>query len=170
MTDPANVTAKVLRGVAASGLRFAVDVVLGSSTPHIAGVRALIAELKLDATLHVNVSDMASLVSAADLAIGAAGQTSFERCCLGLPTLIAVTADNQTEFADALVAAGAVERLASLDQERIASTLKSLVRDRERRRAMCWRGAALCDGEGATRALQAVTATVAAPREKAVNH
>ena len=168
MTDPNNITARVLRGVAASRLPLTVDVVLGATAPHIETVRALIADLKLDASLHIDVSDMASLVSTADLAIGAAGQTSFERCCLGLPCLMVVTADNQTQFADALAAAGAVESLISLDEADIAFALSSLVRDRARLHAMSRRAAALCDGEGASRAVE-VVASIAEARQKAVN-
>jgi UDP-2,4-diacetamido-2,4,6-trideoxy-beta-L-altropyranose hydrolase len=169
MTDPNNVTAKVLRGVASSRLPLAIDVVLGATAPHLPAVRPLIAELGLDVNLHVDVADMASLVSAADIAIGASGQTSFERCCLGLPSLMAVTADNQRDFADALVAAGAVERLKSLDEAEIASALVSLVNDPARLQAMSRHAAALCDGEGASRAVQAVCASMATQRQKAVS-
>lgn len=169
MTDPNNVTAQVLRGIALSRLPLAIDIVLGATAPHLSAVRALISELNIDATLHVDVTDMASLVSAADIAIGASGQTSFERCCLGLPSLMAVTADNQRDFAGALVAAGAVEPLQSLDEAGIASALTCLVQDHERLHAMSRQASALCDGEGAVRAVQAVCALIAAPRQKAVS-
>ena len=39
--------------------------------------------------------DMSTLMLSADIAIGAAGATAWERCCLGLPTLTIVTANNQ---------------------------------------------------------------------------
>ena len=44
-----------------------------------------------------------------DLAIGAAGSTSWERCCLGLPSMIGALADNQIFIADALQTAGAAK-------------------------------------------------------------
>lgn len=168
MTDPDNATAKVLQGIAAAKLPLAVDVVLGATAPHRDAVTGLIAELGLDATLHVDVSDMASLIAGADIAIGASGQTSFERCCLGLPSLMAVTADNQRDFADALVAAGAVERLASPEPADIAAALTALAQDATRLQTMGRNAAALCDGEGVARAVQAVAATMAT-RQKAVN-
>ena len=52
--------------------------------------------------VRVNVSDMASLMADTDLAIGAAGSTSWERCCLGLPVLMVVLAENQREAAASL--------------------------------------------------------------------
>jgi len=38
---------------------------------------------------------MAEVMAASDLAIGAAGSTSWERCCLGLPSIMVVLAKNQ---------------------------------------------------------------------------
>lgn len=50
----------------------------------------------------VNISDMAQRMADCDLAIGAAGSTSWERCCLGVPTLMVVLAENQWPGAKAL--------------------------------------------------------------------
>ncbi len=46
-----------------------------------------------------------------DLAVGADGTTSWERCCLGLPTLIVVLADNQKVISEKLVESGAAQPL-----------------------------------------------------------
>jgi UDP-4-amino-4,6-dideoxy-N-acetyl-beta-L-altrosamine N-acetyltransferase len=56
----------------------------------------------------VAVTNMAERMVAADLAIGAVGTTAWERCCLGLPTIALVLADNQREGARHLELAGAV--------------------------------------------------------------
>lgn len=51
---------------------------------------------------HVQTNKMAALMMDADLSIGAGGSTIWERCCLGLPTLVFCTADNQyKQIADA---------------------------------------------------------------------
>ena len=44
---------------------------------------------------HVQTTRMAELMAEADLAIGAGGSASWERCCLGLPALSICIADNQ---------------------------------------------------------------------------
>ncbi len=54
---------------------------------------------------------MAQLMSDSDLTIGAAGATSWERCCLGLPSILFVLADNQIQIASALSYAGAIIKL-----------------------------------------------------------
>ena len=61
-----------------------------------------------------NSNNMPDLMLEADLAIGAGGSTSLERCCLGLPTLIYVLAENQIKIANNLEHLGAVIRVNNL--------------------------------------------------------
>ena len=154
MTDPQNLTATVLQGIAESGLPLPVDIVLGSAAPHLKQIKQLINTLDINAHLHVDIADMAQLMSKADLAIGACGSSSFERCCLGLPSLVVVAAKNQREYAAALVAAGAVESLGDTSELRpkgVAAALRGLAADAERRLTMSRKAAALCDGRGPLR-------------------
>jgi UDP-2,4-diacetamido-2,4,6-trideoxy-beta-L-altropyranose hydrolase len=84
--DPTNVTGIVLDVLALMVWKNGhprVEVVLGSSAPHLEGIREKVASHPLPVSLRVDTPDMASLMSVADLAIGAAGTTSWERCCLG---------------------------------------------------------------------------------------
>jgi len=48
-------------------------------------------------------------MAAADLAIGAGGATTWERCCLGLPSLVVSIAENQRPACEALAAAGVID-------------------------------------------------------------
>jgi len=150
MTDPGNLTAAVLQGIAAGGSGLAVDVVIGSAAPHLAALRRLIGELKLDARLHLDADDVAELMAAADLAVGAAGSSSFERCCLGLPSLVVVAADNQRDIAAGLNGAAEVLGLNDLAGA-VAAGVKRLCADAEARAAMAEAAARLCDGRGAAR-------------------
>jgi len=106
------------------------------------------------------VTDMAAIMASADLAIGAAGGSAWERCCLGLPTLLIVLADNQQAIADVSARSGAGLSFGSLSTEtpeRLARALKSLIADETLRRDMVTKAAALCDGQGARRAVRAIT-------------
>lgn len=107
--DQFNATAEVLHGLARSDLpqQCAISVIMGLNAPWIDAVRALAAAAARPIEVAVNVSDMARRMAESDLAIGAAGSTSWERCCLGLPTLIVVVAANQAGGAAALERAGA---------------------------------------------------------------
>jgi spore coat polysaccharide biosynthesis predicted glycosyltransferase SpsG len=63
----------------------------------------------------VDVENIALLMAESDLAIGAAGGTAWERCCLGLPALVVVVADNQIAGAKALEAHSAALLLGDAD-------------------------------------------------------
>lgn len=58
--------------------------------------------------LHENVTDMAPLMRACDLAVSAAGTTLYELCALGIPAISFTMADNQLTAAEAFADAGAV--------------------------------------------------------------
>ncbi|KXS54044.1 MAG: polysaccharide biosynthesis protein [Marinobacter sp. T13-3] len=102
--DRTNVTGQVLEALAKSELPSDVelDIVMGAAAPRLEDIRRQAAELRFPATVSVSVSDMAERMCKADLAIGAAGGTAWERCCLGLPSIILVLADNQRAGAGAL--------------------------------------------------------------------
>jgi len=83
-TDPSNETGKALSGVrrlSVAGL--ALDVVIGRGNPNVDLVARQCREIE-GATLHHGADNMAELMARADLAIGAGGVMSWERCCLGL--------------------------------------------------------------------------------------
>lgn len=109
--DRTNVTGRVLSALADIDLPGDVefDIVLGSSAPHLQEVRARAASMRYCSSVTIDANDMAERMCKADLSIGAAGSTSWERCCLGLPTFLVVTAPNQGSVAGALKSAGAVE-------------------------------------------------------------
>lgn len=89
------------------GKNIKITAVLGITAPHLEAVQATAQTLGVETEVLSNVEDMAALMATADLAIGAAGSASWERCCLGVPTLILVIADNQRPAALALDRAGA---------------------------------------------------------------
>lgn len=82
-----------------------VDVVIGAQHPCREQVKA--ACVQHGFFCHVQTDKMAELMAAADLAIGAGGSATWERCCLGLPALLVALADNQIYIAKALDLLGA---------------------------------------------------------------
>jgi len=70
-----------------------VDVVVGAQHPCREAIQD--ACLSHHFICHAQTNRMAELMAAADLSIGAGGGATWERCCLGLPTVAICTADNQ---------------------------------------------------------------------------
>ncbi len=144
-TDPDNVTAIVLDGLARVAPDIRVDVALGGAAPHLS---------KLSGNLHVDHEDMAGLMARADLAIGAAGSSAWERCCMGLPTLMLITADNQRTVARNLVETGAAMMIGDGERvtaESVAEALKFLMDRPHRLMEMRRQALTVCDGLGAGR-------------------
>lgn len=125
--DSSNVTEQVLAGLCGISLPedSEIVVVMGATAPCLNAVRRRASEMPWRTSVLVNISDMAGQMYAADLAIGAAGSSSWERCCLGLPTLMFVLADNQKFAASLLSSAGAVKVLAS-DESMAVQLSKSI--------------------------------------------
>lgn len=154
--DLSNVTSQVLEALSCSTLppETELDIVMGGAAPHLEAVKKQALELPFQATVSVSVSDMAERMCSADLAIGAAGGTAWERCCLGLPTILLVLADNQISGTKALVRAGAaitIEQSTSLTSA-LLSNLELLNGNSEFLVKMAQAAAQLTDGRGATKA------------------
>lgn len=107
--DKDNATGRVLKALQTSPLPrdLKITVVMGPHAPWLKNVCDQSAQLPWPTQVLVGIRNMAELMANSDLAIGAAGSTSWERCCLGLPTIQMVLADNQQAIADALAHSGA---------------------------------------------------------------
>lgn len=110
-TDPSNETSKALQAMLLLGpCSIELEVVLGGSNLQEEVVSKLCSKLP-NARLHRDVSNMAELMANADLAIGAPGTTTWERCLLGLPAIAIVLAKNQQLVGEGVSLAGAMLNL-----------------------------------------------------------
>jgi UDP-2,4-diacetamido-2,4,6-trideoxy-beta-L-altropyranose hydrolase len=156
-TDPQGGTDLALRAVGLLNTKnIAIDVIVGGSNARLTDIREICRDLP-SVDLHVQTSNIAGLFARADLAIGAGGATSWERCRTGLPTLVTSMADNQRRACEALAEARVAIDLGEMDRLTPAA-LASLI-DRVLARplllaAMSRRAAALVDGGGTRRVVQ----------------
>ncbi len=111
--DKDNATGQVLEALRDCSLpeQCQITVAMGTTAPWLAEVSRQAQSMPWPTKVMAGVSDMAQLMADSDLAIGAAGATSWERCCLGLPTIMLVLADNQYKVAQGLERVGAVQVL-----------------------------------------------------------
>lgn len=149
--DPENRTLQILEtmaGTACAG-QLTVTVVSGAQVLDSRAAMDSLAGSFSHLDIRQRVSNMAELMAAADLAIGAGGTTSWERCCLGLPALVLVLADNQREVALNLQAAGAIRVWESRSE--LAGQLDEFVTDESIHRSAVAAAAGICDGQGLER-------------------
>jgi spore coat polysaccharide biosynthesis predicted glycosyltransferase SpsG len=119
-----------------------------------AQVQVQAAEMPCPTQVLVGVSNMAHLMAESDLCIGAAGSTSWERCCLGLPALQLVLAANQKAINAALELG---ESVLTVQQEKLQAELPSVFAQLIRPavlRGLSKNAAVVCDGLGADKTVQ----------------
>ncbi|MBC2836301.1 UDP-2,4-diacetamido-2,4,6-trideoxy-beta-L-altropyranose hydrolase [Paragemmobacter straminiformis] len=155
--DPADVTGRVLSVLTGALPQVEVDVVLGAQAVHLDRMRARAGG---PVRLHVATPHMARLLRECDLVIGAGGTSAWERCCLGVPSLMVQLADNQTEVIGSLVRQGAALALGGVDDAMEARLLAALVAcaDGAVLATMSAAAARVTDGRGVERVCDAMAA------------
>lgn len=152
-SDPTNETIKVLQAIDSLQMPdMAVDVVVGKANPHRELVERF-CESRPNAFYHCQVENMAELMTKADLAIGAGGVTMWERCCVGLPAITIVVAENQREATLAAAGKGAVRNLgwhADVQTRNIAQALHDLMEEPALLKRMSEQAKALVNFESST--------------------
>ncbi len=142
-----------------------VDLVVASDAESLAILRGW-AQTDANLTLHIDCHTVGELMAQADAAIGAGGASTWERACLGLPTLAVVVAENQRPMIERLTADGvllSVDLAAGDFEPRLRQAYNSLC-DLTLRTRLAERASALCDGQGAARAAEALLACLAVSR------
>ncbi|SFL62411.1 UDP-2,4-diacetamido-2,4,6-trideoxy-beta-L-altropyranose hydrolase [Halopseudomonas bauzanensis] len=155
--DKDNATGQILTALATVELPAdcTITVVMGSTAPWLETIRRQAARMPVATLVRSGVGNMAQLMADSDLAIGAAGATSWERCCLGLPAIMVVLATNQQQVAAGLQDAQAVRVvLASQDIPLTLPTLmKELLQSTGQLHQMSQAAAAVTDGTGVARVI-----------------
>jgi len=107
--DPDNLTGAVLEQLAGIGLpkNSEIEVILGSGFLYAREIREQTKDMPVHTHVSIAVDNMAEKMANVDFAVGAGGVSIWERCCLGLPAVTIVTAENQSAAANVLEKAGA---------------------------------------------------------------
>jgi UDP-2,4-diacetamido-2,4,6-trideoxy-beta-L-altropyranose hydrolase len=126
-----------------------IVVVLGEASPHNKMIKKYIESNNIE--LVINTRNISELMFKADLAIGAGGSTSWERCCLGLPTMMYVLAENQNKIAKNLEEIGAIVIVQDLK-----SDLQKILNDFCLWEEMSRKAISVCDGMGIERVFQEI--------------
>ncbi len=161
--DQANVTGRALSALGSLRVpHLAVDVVVraGMTLADFPEARVV-----CDVVLHDSLPSLAPLMAQADLSIGAAGGTTWERLCLGLPALVVSLAENQRSVASALHDRGLVRWLGDETQVTsavIADALRAAV-DQGVDEQWSRRCRETVDGRGVSRVCAVLTASADMP-------
>jgi UDP-2,4-diacetamido-2,4,6-trideoxy-beta-L-altropyranose hydrolase len=150
--DADNYTSLAIQALAELNTKQQVDVVIGAQHPKREQIQQACANRGY--VCHVQTTRMAELMAEADLAIGAGGSASWERCCLGLPALLMAMADNQIGIAkslDSINACSYVETNNTKNLITIQKAIAYLLSTPSEIHILSQQAFMLVDGEGASR-------------------
>jgi len=161
--DSKNTTSKVLRAIhMLDQSDIAVDVVIGNLNPYHDEIKILASKMP-NTICHHNVENMANLMVSADLCIGAGGTTTWERCCVGLPTITIILAENQKNISENLDKEGALINLGwyhSVTEINIKEVIETLIDNPQKMVSMSDKSIRLVDGEGVNSVYDTITSMV----------
>ncbi|MBT6277744.1 MAG: UDP-2,4-diacetamido-2,4,6-trideoxy-beta-L-altropyranose hydrolase, partial [Chromatiales bacterium] len=151
-SDPTGLTQQVLEGVANCPRSVNVDVLTTSTNPRIDNLRGLKGPRGVShVTLAIDPSNVGERLLRADFAIGAGGVSTWERCCLGVPSILVEVAANQRANIRSTVRLGAGWAVGTPLPEAIADLLDHLASHPVEIETASRRALRICDGLGARR-------------------
>jgi RimJ/RimL family protein N-acetyltransferase len=154
-TDAEGLSGRALEACrSVAGFRGPIEIVTTTSNPRLAELHDA-CTTSPGTVLTLDAPGLSSFFARHDLQIGAGGSASWERCCIGVPTLTLVGAENQAVVVRALVDEG-ISQTASSTTVGIGKAVAKLVRDATGRRSMSERSKARVDGRGASRVAAAL--------------
>jgi UDP-2,4-diacetamido-2,4,6-trideoxy-beta-L-altropyranose hydrolase len=160
-SDAADATGFVVGVMSAPELRHVMlDVVVGAKYPHIDRLRRQLTR-RGNGEVRRNLPSLVDAIAGADIAIGAGGSTTWERLCLGLPTIVMSIADNQIAGCRALDKAGAgiyAGHFGDVTADRLSAIVRAMIANPTRLRDLSTRGLDMVDGRGTERVVERLMA------------
>ena len=147
--DVNNETAKVIEGFKLSKYyNQHIDIIITANYDYLDNLINIIQVLP-NASIHIQTEKMAELMASADFAITAGGSITWEKCVLGLPSIVSIMAENQSDIANRMnqygtqITLGLAKNLTPVDYATSINNLSS--RDLK---LMSSAAIAICDGCG----------------------
>ena len=161
-SDSHNITGLVLEALSEPELsHLHVDVIIGTYNPH----KQLLEDMALHrpyTTIYGLHPHLADLMARVDLAIGASGATIWERMCLGLPSIVITTAENQKPIAEALKKVNLIQYIGhytGIDKNLLSQKIVQIINDPECLTEMSVRNQLQVDGYGVNRVTEVIYPT-----------
>ena len=155
--DDSGLTTLALEGLA--GLvtpEHVIRAVIGPENPDFRDLVEFVQDFNCDVRLVSAPDNMARLMIESDLAISASGSTTLELLCMGVPSILITTADNQRGIARRLSQDGIVTSLGwygNINRNDVRTAVAELAADVKLRTTFIERGQKLVDGFGAQRVI-----------------
>lgn len=152
-SDPVDACGTALRACReVAGFAGPIEIVSSRLSPHYELLQQACSALP-PTTLSTDLPDLAAFFARHDLQIGAGGGATWERCCVGAPTIACLVASNQLSTLPHLEAQGVLLWAHAGDdlKQSIGEAVTQLLHAPKRRKDMAERSVRMVDGRGAAR-------------------
>lgn len=149
--DPDNSSEAALRACRVNAeFSGGVEVATTSANPNIDRLRVACKAFERT-NLLIDQTDLCAFFARHDLQIGAGGGATWERCCIGAPTILVAQAVNQRTNVRLLGERGVVEPVEQVSAATLGAAVRRLLSNPTQRESMAQRSRLLVDGCGADR-------------------
>ena len=153
-TDVENQTLIVLNSIKKMNDKIDVDVVVGQANRYKKTLKSFCNKNK-KFTYYEQIDNIARLMLLADLSIGSSGSTTWERCSLGLPAIVSISANNQRNTANTLSKRKCIINLGHVKKLNETKYLNAITNiGKNDLRNMSKNSMSLVDGDGTKRILK----------------
>lgn len=153
-SDTYGFTPKIVKALSGLPEEIAINVVIGPNFLHYSELDKALSAAKRIFNNIKGKNDISDIMTQADVAISAGGNTLFELACLGVPTIVVCAEIFETITANRLQKEGVCVNLGfgkDVKCQEIYRALEGLIRSKESRSKMSDKGKNLIDGCGAHR-------------------
>ncbi|MDE3016856.1 MAG: UDP-4-amino-4,6-dideoxy-N-acetyl-beta-L-altrosamine N-acetyltransferase, partial [Pseudomonadota bacterium] len=156
-SDPHDMTLRAAEALADMTKSLAADIVVGYGY----GKKTALAKIceRKGWKLFIDHPHPETVMAEADIAIGAGGTMTWERCAMGLPSIVISIADNQRHTCEALAKHGIIHYLGchdSVDADSLRAAVVALIENQPRRQGMSAAARCLVDMGGTDRIISAM--------------
>ena len=152
-TDFLNLTEQVLNVISNTSSEVKVDILLSEKAPHLLNLQNFCSQ-NPRFSLHTGLTNPAKIMREATFSVGTAGINLWERCALGIPSIIIIGAENQRLNAEHVIKFGGGVfggTGPSIDQKYLASATLTLINNQKILKKMAISAKNICDGKGVKR-------------------
>jgi UDP-2,4-diacetamido-2,4,6-trideoxy-beta-L-altropyranose hydrolase len=162
-TDQYNLTSKFIKIFNDPKLqKIRLDVVIGGNNKFKAEIKKL-TKLRKNTYLHIQIKNISRIIKKADMGIGSAGVNTWERICLGLPSLVVSFAENHEVVLSDLISEELIIFLGKFDklnEFEIKNKLFELIKNPKLLNNQRKKTFELVDGLGSSRVIDWITGNI----------
>lgn len=161
LTDPPGGCLLTIDALERAKLPVEVHVAIGAAARDTTELQMRAQRSELDIIVHIDTPELANIMAECDYAIAAGGSSAWERCAVGLPSIVMSISENQhlsCAFLEVRGAALNLGQFSAVTVDTLVACIKHLHTNVAQQRSIALAASMVCDGDGAERVADGIEA------------